>query len=194
MRSSPQLTASAFGAYSIPQFPRVPVDAGYLLGCFITYTWAPLVGTAPPTFPSVAKALMDKLHMLFWTTGLVGQFLLFHKVMRNWVNPRTANEDIRTLIQLFDQLCQAGLDLPQSFRAMILLSHLPDDMFTLASTITQTVAIANFDLETVASRVLAEIDLWATHRPLASGISTVQSEESSANRTTVIWHGPPSQN
>ena len=44
---------------------------------------------------------------------------------------------------------------------MILLSHLPDDMFTLASTITQTVAVANFDLETVASRILAEIDLWA---------------------------------
>ena len=77
---------------------------------------------------------------------------------------------------------------------MILLSHLPDDMFTLASTITQTVAVANFNLETVASRILAEIDLWATRRPLASRISAIQSEESSANRTTVIWHGPPPQN
>ena len=46
---------------------------------------------------------------------------------------------------------------------MILLSHLPDNMFTLASTITQTVAIANFNLETVASRILAEIDLRAIH-------------------------------
>ena len=71
------------------------------------------------------------------------------------VKPQTANENISALIQLFDQLCQAGLDLPQSFRAMILLSHLPDDMFTLASTITQTIAIANFDLETIASRILA---------------------------------------
>ena len=44
---------------------------------------------------------------------------------------------------------------------MILLSHLPDNMFTLASTITQTVAVTNFDLETVSSRILAEIDLWA---------------------------------
>ena len=137
---------------------------------------------------------MDKLYTLFGTTSLAGQFLLFHKVMWNRVNPRTANENISSLIQLFNQLHQAGLDLSQSFRAMILLSHLPDDMFTLASTITQTVAVANFDLKTVASRILAEIDLWATCQPLASWISTVQSEEPSANRTTVIWHGPPSQN
>ena len=160
----------------------------------VSYTWAPPVGTASPTFPSVAKALMDKLHTLFGTTGLTGQFLLFHKVMRNQVKPQTANENISSLIQLFDQLRQAGLNLPQSFRTMILLSHLSDDMFTLASTITQTIAVANFDLETVASRILAEIDLWAMRRPLASRISAVQSEESSANRTTVIRCGPPPQN
>ena len=160
----------------------------------VTYTWAPLVGTAAPAFPSVAKALMDKLHTLFGTTSLAGQFLLFHKVMQNRVKPQTANKNISSLIQLFDQLHQAGLDLPQSFCAMILLSHLSDDMFTLASTITQTIAIANFDLETVASRILAEIDLRATRQPLASQISAVQSEEASANWTTVIWHGPPPQN
>ena len=160
----------------------------------VTYTWAPPVGTAPLTFPSVAKALMDKLHTLFGTTGLAGQFLLFHKVMWNRVNPRTANKNISSLIQLFDQLRQAGLDLPQSFRTMILLSHLPDDMFTLASTITQTVAVANSDLETIASRILADIDLWAMRRPLTSQISAVQSEEASANRTTVIQRGPPPQN
>ena len=123
----------------------------------VTYTWIPPVSTAAPTFPSVAKALMDKLHLLFGTTSLAGQFLLFQRVMQNWVHPRTANENISSLIQLFDQLHQAGLDLPQSFCAMILLSHLPDNMFTLASTITQTVAVANFNLETVASRILAEI-------------------------------------
>ena len=120
----------------------------------VSYTWVPPVGTAPPTFPSVAKALMDKLHSLFGITGLAGQFLLFHRAMWVRVKPQTANENISALIQLFDQLHQAGLDLPQSFRAMILLSHLPDDMFTLAPTITQTVAIANFELETVASRNL----------------------------------------
>ena len=60
----------------------------------VSYTWAPPVGTTAPTFPFVAKALMDKLHMLFGTTGLAGQFLLFHKVMRNQVKPQTANENI----------------------------------------------------------------------------------------------------
>ena len=67
-------------------------------------------------------------------------------------------------------------------------------MFTLASIITQTVAIANFDLETVAGRILAKIDLWATCQPLASQISAIQSKESSANGTTVIQRGPPPQN
>ena len=64
-------------------------------------------------------------------------------------------------MQLFDQMKQAGLDLPQSFHAMILLSHLPDEMFNLTFTITQTVAVPSFDMETVASRILAEMDLWA---------------------------------
>ena len=160
----------------------------------VSYMWAPPVGTAPPTFPSVAKALMDKLHVLFGVTGLTGQFLLFHRAMWVRVKPQTANENISSLIQLFDQLRQAGLDLPQSFHTMILLFHLPDDMFTLASTITQTVAIANFNVETVTSRILAEIDLWATRRPLASRIPAIQSEDPSANRTTVIWRSPSPQN
>ena len=48
----------------------------------INYKWTPLVGGTATTFPSVAKALMDKLHVLFSTTGLAGQFLLFHKAMQ----------------------------------------------------------------------------------------------------------------
>ena len=84
----------------------------------VIYTWVPPVGTAAPTFPSVTKALMDKLHSLFGTTGLAGQFLLFHRVLRNRVHPHTANENISSLIQLFDQLRQAGLDLPQPCRIL----------------------------------------------------------------------------
>ena len=34
MRSSLQPTANTLSVYSIPRFPRVPVDAGYHLGCF----------------------------------------------------------------------------------------------------------------------------------------------------------------
>ena len=134
----------------------------------INYEWTPPVGGAAATFPSVAKALMDKLHALFGTTGLTGQLLLFHKAMWIRVKPQTANENISTLMQLFDQMKQAGLDLSQSFCAMILLSHLSDKIFNLASTITQTVAIPSFNMETVASRILAKMDLWATCQPLTS--------------------------
>ena len=179
-----------------------------VLGCFslvastlsdslinhINYEWTPPVGGTATTFPSMAKALMDKLHALSGTTGLAGQFLLFHKAMRIWVKPQTANENISTLMQLFDQMKQAGLDLPESLCAMILLSHLPDDMFNLASTITQTVAVPSFDIETIAGRILAEMDLWAMHRPLAFQISAVASEEPSVNRTDIIQCGPPPQN
>ena len=48
----------------------------------VNYMWTPPVGSAPTTFPSMAKALMDKLHALFGTTGISGQFLLFYKAMR----------------------------------------------------------------------------------------------------------------
>ena len=109
--------------------------------------------------PLCGKSPYGQTPYALGTTSLVGQFLLFHRVMWNQVKPQTANENISSLIQLFDQLHQADLDLPQPFHAIILLSHLPNDMFTLASTITQTVAVANFDLETVAGRILAKIDL-----------------------------------
>ena len=97
-------------------------------------------------------------------------------------------------MQLFDQMRQASLNLPQSFHAMILLSHLPDDMFNLASTITQTVAAATFNMETVSGRILAKMDLQATCCPLASCISAVETEETSINRTNIIRHGPPTHN
>ena len=66
-------------------------------------------------------------------------------------------------MQLFDQMKQAGLDLLQLFHAMILLSHLPNKMFNLTSTIMQTVVIPSFDMETVAGKIVAEMDLQATH-------------------------------
>ena len=48
-------------------------------------------------------------------------------------------------MSLFDQMTQAGLDLPQTFRAMILLNNLPPKYNSLTSTIAQTITIANFD-------------------------------------------------
>ena len=88
-------------------------------------------------------------------------------------------------MQLFDQMKQAGLDLPESFCAMILLFHLSDDMFNLTSTITQTIAISStitqtvavpsFNMETVAGRILAEMMLYgmALHLKISGEVRLV---------------------
>ena len=148
------------------------------------------------TCPSISKALWEKLKSLFWTTGLAGQFNLFHKTLHTQIHPCSANEDISNAIQLFEQMTQAGLNLPQSFRVMIILILLPDDFFTLSSTITQTVEETNFMVDTITSHVLCKIDLCSSHKPLSSQIANVEFEEptASANRTNVIRHSPPTNN
>ena len=85
-------------------------------------------------------------------------------------------------------MTQAGLNLPQSFRAMIILTLLPNDFFILSSTITQTVEETNFTVDTITSCVLYEIDLHSLHKQLSSQITNVKFEEpsASANRTNVI--------
>ena len=50
-------------------------------------------------------------------------------------------------MSLFGQMTQAGLDLPQTFRAMILLNNLPPEYNCFTSTIVQTITIANFDMQ-----------------------------------------------
>ena len=54
------------------------------------------------TCPSVSKALWKKLKSLFRTTGLARQFNLFHKALCTWIYPHSANEDISTVMQLFE--------------------------------------------------------------------------------------------
>ena len=148
------------------------------------------------TCPSVSKVLWKKLKSLFGTTGLAGQFNLFHKALCTWIHPCSANEDISTVMQLFEQMTQAGLNLPQSFRAMIILTLLTDNFFTLSSTITQTVEETNFIIDTITSWVLHEIDLHSSDKPLSFQIANVKFEEpsASANRTNIIQHGPPTNN
>ena len=148
------------------------------------------------TCPSVSKALWEKLKVLFGTTGLARQFNLFHKALHTQIHPHSANEDISNVIQLFEQMTQAGLNLLQSFRAMIILTLLPDNFFTLSSTITQTVKETNFTVDTITSHVLREINLCSSCKPLSSWIANIEFKEptASANRTNVIWRGPPTNN
>ena len=143
----------------------------------VNYDWADQVAC-----PSVSKALWEKLKSLFGTTGLAGQFNLFHKALHTRIHPRSTNEDISTVVQLFEQMTQAGLNLPESFHAMIILTLLPDDFFTLSSTITQTVEEVNFTVDTITSRVLRELDLRSSRKPLSARISNVEFDEPSKER------------
>ena len=63
----------------------------------VNYDWVDQVAC-----PSVSKALWEKLKSLFGTTGLAGQFNLFHKALRTRIHPRSANEDISNVVQLFE--------------------------------------------------------------------------------------------
>ena len=148
------------------------------------------------TCPSVSKALWEKLKSLFGTIRLARQFNLFHKALHTWIHLCSTNKDISTVVQLFEQMTQAGLHLPQLFRVMIILTLLLDNFFTLSSTITQIVEETNFTVDTITSHVLCKIDLHSSHKPLSSQIANVEFEEpsASANRTNVIWHGPPTNN
>ena len=100
-------------------------------------------------------------------------------------------------MSLFDQMTQAGLDLPQTFRAMILLNNLPPKYNSLTSTIAQTITIANFDMQHVTAAILMEMDLRATCKSLHARISHIQESKdpsSLINWTNVIRCSPSNQN
>jgi hypothetical protein len=162
----------------------------YLLS-HVIYDWAD-----PATFPSITKALWDKLKALFGTTGFTAIFQLFKQVSGRHICISHAQQDINETMSLFDQITQAGLNLPQTFCAMILLNNLPNEYNALASTIVKTLRVANFDINHVSSRILMEMDLRATCKPLHARISHAESEDPSSliNRTNVIRCGLPNQN
>ena len=163
-----------------------------LLLSHVIYDWAD-----PAMFPSISKALWDKLKTLFSTTGFAADFCLFKQVSSKHVRIQHAQTDINDILSLFDQMTQARLDLPQTFHAMILLNNLPPKYNFLASTIIQTITVANFDMQHVTATILMKMDLQATCKPLHAWISAIQKSEdpsSLINQTNVIRRGPPNQN
>ena len=153
-----------------------------LLTSHVNFDWAD-----QQNFPFVAKAFWKKLQFLFGKAGVQGQFFLFHKITRTCIHPRQATEDISSIIQLFNELTQSGLNLPNSFHAILFLTQLPDDLFGLAPTITQTLKDSDFNTNNITKAILANLNLRATRRPLTSQISEVSGEpSSSANRTNII--------
>ena len=139
-----------------------------LLLSYVIYDWAD-----PAMFPSISKALWDKPKTLFGTTGFAAVFRLFKQVSSKHVRIQHAQTDINDIMLLFDQMTQAGLDLSQTFHAMILLNNLPSKYNSLASTIVQTITVANFDMQHVTVAILMEMDLWAMHKSLHAWISHV---------------------
>ena len=135
----------------------------------------------------VAKAFWEKLLALFDKAGVQGQFFLFHKITQTHIHPCQATENISSIIQLFNQLTQSGLNLPNFFCTMLILTQLPDDLFGLVSTITQTLKDGDFNTDNVTKAILADLNLHATCRPPTSQISEVSREPSSStNWTNVI--------
>ena len=117
-------------------------------------------------FPSVVKAFWEKLQSLFGKAGVQGQFFLFHKITQTCIHPHQATKDISSIIQLFDQLTQSGLNLPDSFCSMLILTQLPDDLFGLACTIMQTLKDSDFNTDNVTKAILADLNLCANCQPL----------------------------
>ena len=130
---------------------------------------------------------MEKVQSLFGKAEVQGQFFLFYKITRTCIHPHQATEDISSIIQLFKQLTQSGLNLPNSFCTMLILTQLPDDLFDLASTIMQTLKDSDFNTDNVTKAILADLNLHATCQSLTAQISEVSAElSSSANQMNVI--------
>jgi len=160
----------------------------------VNYEW-----TDPIVCPSISKALWDILRGVFGTVEIPGQFNLFYQALRLRIDPEHANSSINKYHVHFQKLVEAGYNLPETLRAMILLSGLLTNYFALASTITQTVDPVNFNMSTVSKQILMDMDLRATRKPLHVRISQAESggqasSSSSVNRTNVIKRGPPPQN
>ena len=142
----------------------------------VVYDWSD-----PAMFPSISKALWDKLKSLFGTTGFAAIFHIFKQVSFKHVCSAHAQNNINDIMSLFNQMMQAGLNLPKTFCTMILLNNLPPKYNSLVSTIVQSITVANFDMQHVTAAILMKMDLRATHKPLHAQISHVQeSEDSSA--------------
>ena len=127
----------------------------------------------PTELPLCGESLWEKLLALFDKAGVQGQFFLSHKITQTHIHPCQATEDISSIIQLFDQLIQSGLNLPNSFCAMLILTQLPEDLFGLASTIMQTLKDGDFNTDNVTKAILANLNLHATHWPLASDLRSI---------------------
>ena len=100
------------------------------------------------------SVLWDKIFSMFGTLGLLGKFNLFHKVTHANFHTKHAAEDLNNLLYIFEQITKAGLNLPESFKAMFILTCLPNGFFTMASTLVFIAAEANFTVSLVVQHIV----------------------------------------
>ena len=115
------------------------------------------------------------------------------------VRPQTASEDIKCLTNLFDQIAATGLTLPESFKAMFILEQLPTEFYNFCPTVALTTELAQFMVDTITTKILAEVSMLSLRCSLKSCISQAETStsevcDSSVNRTSVIRKGPPNFN
>ena len=131
----------------------------------VSYDYAS-TATGAPSYPSIAKAIWDKIAMLFGFLGLSGQFHLFHQALGLEIHTYSANKNINQINSFFEKMTSTGLDLPDSFCIMFLFTHLPHDFFSFCLTVSQTIAPNDFTVDTIIQRILSKIDLCSTRQPL----------------------------
>ena len=134
------------------------------------------IATRALTHPFVAKAIWNKIAILFGSQGLSEQFHLFHQALGSEICTHSANKDINQINSFFEQMTGIGLDLPDSFHAMFLLTCLSHDFFFFCSTVSQTVTPNNFTVNIITQKILSEIDFHSIRQPLQSYISNVENE------------------
>ena len=116
---------------------------------------------------------------------------MFHQAQHVTVRPQTVSEDINGLTNLFDQIAAAGLTLPESFKAMFILEQLPTEFYNFCSTMALTTELAQFMVDTIMTKILAEISMLSLKCSLKSCISQAETFtpevcDSSVNRMSVI--------
>ena len=145
----------------------------------------------PAVCISVSKTIWDRMTMLLTSRGLAGQFHMFHQAQCVTVRPQTANEDINRLTNLFNQIAATGLTLPELFKAMFILEQLPTEFYNFCSTMALTTEPAQFMVDTIMTKILAEVSMLSSRCSLKSHIFQVETSapevrDSSVNRTSVI--------
>ena len=110
-----------------------------------------------------------------------------------YIRTKHATEDMAKITFLFEDMCSTGLNLPEDFKAMLLLTRLPDDYFQFCSTLVQTVTEPDFTCDLITTHINTELNMCSSCS-LSSRISEVQISEHFANWTIAIQQGPPANN